>query len=155
MLGGAILLGAAEVAIGGLGSYVLDLGLMFLAGFGAISMMATANTTIQLAVPNELRGRVMAVYTTVFAGSAPIGGVFMGWLAANAGAPAAILFGGATSVVAAFAAIVWYRRLERSGLVHVNRADQPVEATVGVVKPAGPSSAVGGGLTRAPGSARR
>src|SRR5204863_8197466 len=98
-----------------------DLGLMFVAGFAAISMMATANTTIQLSVPDELRGRVMAVYTTVFAGSAPIGGLLMGWLASNAGAPAAILFGGAVSVLAALAGVVWFRRLGRAGPLGVRR----------------------------------
>ena len=41
---------------------------MFFVGLGAIAMAATANTTIQLAVPDQLRGRTMAVYTTVFAG---------------------------------------------------------------------------------------
>ena len=54
--------------MGGSNSYALDLLLMFTAGAGSISMMATANTTLQLAVPDELRGRVMSVYTTVFAG---------------------------------------------------------------------------------------
>ena len=50
-------------------------------GFGAIAMAATANTTIQLAVPDELRGRVISVYTTVFVGSTPLGGLLMGWIA--------------------------------------------------------------------------
>ena len=44
-------------------------------------MAATANTTIQLAVPDGLRGRVMSVYTTIFAGSTPIGGPVMGGIA--------------------------------------------------------------------------
>ena len=44
-------------------------------------MAATANTTMQLAVPDGLRGRVMSVYTTIFAGSTPIGGPMMGGLA--------------------------------------------------------------------------
>ena len=47
-------------------------------------MAATANATIQLTVPDGLRGRVMSVYTTVFAGSVPIGGLAMGALASAA-----------------------------------------------------------------------
>ena len=42
-------------------------------GVGVIGMAATANTVIQLNVPDVLRGRVMSVYTTVFAGSTPVG----------------------------------------------------------------------------------
>ena len=41
-------------------------------------MAATGNATIQLAVPDGLRGRVMSVYTTVFSASIPIGGLVMG-----------------------------------------------------------------------------
>ena len=54
---------------------------MLFVGFGAIAMAATANTTIQLAVPDELRGRVISVYTTVFVGSSPVGALLMGWIA--------------------------------------------------------------------------
>ena len=111
MLIGAIVLGVAEILIGGIASYPVDLVLMFAAGAGAISMMATANTVIQLQVPDELRGRVMSVYTTVFAGTSPIGGLALGALAANAGAPTAIAFGGAVSLVAALIGVAWYRRL--------------------------------------------
>ena len=113
MLIGAIVLGVAEILIGGIANYAVDLVLMFAAGAGAISMMATANTVIQLQVPDELRGRVMSVYTTVFAGTNPIGGLALGALAANAGAPAAIAFGGAVSLVAALIGVAWYRRLPR------------------------------------------
>ena len=51
---------------------------MVIAGAGGIGMAVTANTTIQLHVPDHLRGRVMSVYTTVFAGSVPAGGLIMG-----------------------------------------------------------------------------
>ena len=47
--------------------YAVALVLMVLIGYGGISMAATANATIQLAVPDQLRGRVMSVYTTIFA----------------------------------------------------------------------------------------
>jgi MFS family permease len=108
---GALVLGATEILIGVVGDYPIDLVLMFVAGSGAITMMATANTTIQMTVPDELRGRVMSVYTTVFAGTSPIGGLVLGALAANAGAAAAIAWGGVVSAVAAVVGLVWYRRL--------------------------------------------
>lgn len=113
MLLGGLVLGVAEILIGVIGSYPIDLVLMFVAGSGAITMMATANTAIQMVVPDELRGRVMSVYTTVFAGTSPIGGLLLGALASNAGPAAAIAWGGVVSVGAAIGGLVWYRRLSR------------------------------------------
>ena len=103
---GRLLLGAAVVglAMAGLGlsrSFPLSMGLMFMAGWGMISMAATTNTIIQLTVPDVLRGRVMSVFTTVFAGSTPFGGIFSGALAAMGGAPAALIVGGSIAVLAA------------------------------------------------------
>jgi hypothetical protein len=66
---------------------------MALAGFGAIWMAANGNTLIQATVPDELRGRVISVYTTVFAGSTPIGALFAGFVASRWGAVAALLVG--------------------------------------------------------------
>jgi MFS family permease len=156
MLTGAFALGAAEVVIGGTRSYALDLVLMFLAGMGAISMMATANTVLQLAVPDALRGRVMAVYTTVFAGTTPIGGLLMGWIAATGGASAAILLGGLVSLLAAIAGFVWYRRLEAAGLTTDRMLRKPAQPG-----PAGAASAdskvagTAGGFAQVRGGARR
>ena len=53
-------------------------------------MAANGNTLIQTTVPDELRGRVISVYTTVFAGSTPIGALFAGALASRWGAVAAL-----------------------------------------------------------------
>jgi MFS family permease len=140
MLSGALLLGGAEMAIGFSRSYEADLGLMFLAGAGAITMMATANTTMQLAVPDLLRGRVMSVYTTVFAGASPIGGLSMGAIAASVGADVALFAGGLASFVAGVAGIAWYRRLKASNRIpslvrtsedHGTSGPRVREATVG------------------------
>ena len=60
-------------------------------------MAVTANTTIQLAVPDHLRGRVMSVYTTVFAGSVPAGGLLMGWIASAWGVAVALFVGALAS----------------------------------------------------------
>jgi Bacterial protein of unknown function (DUF894). len=73
-------------------------------------MAATANTTIQLAVPDDLRGRVMSVYTTIFASSAPIGGLMMGAIASGFGPATAIALGGVLSGLVGIAAALWLRR---------------------------------------------
>ena len=113
VIGGA-LLGAFSIAAGAAasssGSLAVPLtGLaLFGAGFGAISMAATANASIQITTPAALRGRVMSVYTTVFAGSTPIGGLATGTVVAAVGATGALEVAGVLAVVAAaFAAYRW------------------------------------------------
>jgi MFS family permease len=54
-------------------------------GFAGIIFATTANTLLQLTVPNELRGRVMSLYILLFAGSTPIGGFLIGSLASRIG----------------------------------------------------------------------
>lgn len=55
----------------------------FLVGVGVAgtTFATTANTSIQLASPDEMRGRVVSLYMLLFAGSTPIGGLIMGLLA--------------------------------------------------------------------------
>jgi MFS family permease len=101
LLVGAATIGIAMVGLGLSTSLPLSLGLMFIAGWGTISMAATCNTLIQLNVPDVLRGRVASVYTTVFAGSTPFGGIFSGGLAQVGGPPAALIVGGTIAVLAA------------------------------------------------------
>jgi MFS family permease len=88
-------------------------------GAGGIVMAATANATIQLAVPDGLRGRVMSVYTTVFSASTPIGGLAAGALATSIGILPTVALGGALTLVTGLGALVWWRRLSRDGLVTV------------------------------------
>jgi MFS family permease len=107
---GALLLGAAEVVLGGSRSYPLSLVAMVFGGVGAISMAATCNTVIQLTVPDQLRGRVMSVYTTVFAGSTPIGGPLMGWVASSFGPAISMTVGGLITGATGLAALAWIRR---------------------------------------------
>jgi MFS family permease len=101
-----LLIGAAAVGLAMIGlafsRFVpLSMILMFVAGWGVIAMAATTNTIIQLTVPDVLRGRVMSVYTTVFAGAVPVGGLFAGGVAAAAGVPAALAVGGVLALLAA------------------------------------------------------
>jgi MFS family permease len=73
----------------------LSSALLFAIGFAATSQMAATNTTVQNRVPDELRGRVMAVYATMFMGVQPIGSLLAGGVARRIGAPRTLaLFGG-------------------------------------------------------------
>lgn len=118
LLAGAFALGALEMVFAGVRFFPLALLAVFGAGTGAIAMTATANAAIQLAVPDALRGRVMSVYTTVFAGSTPVGGLFAGWLASSFGTPTAFAVGGAASALVAIMATVW---VIRSGHLDLKR----------------------------------
>jgi MFS family permease len=65
----------------------LSAAVLFVVGFAATSQMAATNTTVQNRVPDELRGRMMAVYATMFMGVQPIGSLLAGGLAKHIGAP--------------------------------------------------------------------
>jgi len=106
---GALILGAASVALAVTREFPVALGLMVLVGFGSILMAATGNATIQLAVPDHLRGRVMSVYTTVFSASVPIGGLAMGALASSLGVATAIAVGGVLTMLVGLGAFAWGR----------------------------------------------
>ena len=64
------------------------------AGFAMILQMASSNTLIQTMVPDELRGRVMAVYSMMFMGMAPFGALLSGAIAHHVGAPLTVRLGG-------------------------------------------------------------
>lgn len=66
-------------------NFVLAAVLLIALGFAGITFATTANTLLQLTVPNELRGRVMSLYILLFAGSTPIGGFLIGSLSSSIG----------------------------------------------------------------------
>jgi MFS family permease len=52
--------------------------LIFFAGWGIVSFLATGNSFIQHTVPDSLRGRVMSFYALVFLGFMPLGNALIG-----------------------------------------------------------------------------
>ena len=117
----------ATIALAFSGWLLLSVVLMFVVGWGLIAMAATTNTIIQVTTPDALRGRVLSVYTTVFAGSSPMGNVATGIIAARAGISAALVIGGVIAVACAVVVAVWARR--REDVLLRRSPDQP--ATVG------------------------
>jgi MFS family permease len=98
MLGGAASFVVFELILGLTRTPAAAYPLILVIGFSSMVMVNTINVMIQHSVSHELRGRVMSLYVTVFAGSAPIGGFFAGAVAELWGAPAGFLLGGAISV---------------------------------------------------------
>jgi MFS family permease len=70
-------------------------------GYAMMLQMACSNTLIQVMVPDALRGRVMAVYSMMFMGMAPIGALLGGALADQFGAQWTVAVGGVASVAGA------------------------------------------------------
>ncbi|MDW8405998.1 MFS transporter, partial [Chloroflexus sp.] len=73
--------------------------LIGLCGWAGVTTMALTNTLIQLIVPDELRGRVMSVFTLMLIGMSPLGGMLAGSIAE--------LIGDVPLVVAGSAVIGW------------------------------------------------
>lgn len=81
--------------------FFLSLAVIFVVGFAATVQMAATNTIVQNRVPDELRGRVMAVYATMFMGVQPIGSLIAGGVAKRVGAPDTLTIFGLIMLAAA------------------------------------------------------
>jgi MFS family permease len=82
-------------------SFWLSAALLLPVGFSMMVQMASSNTLVQSMVPDNLRGRVMAVYSMMFMGMAPIGALLAGTLAGRLGAPNTVAIGGAICIAGA------------------------------------------------------
>jgi MFS family permease len=92
---------------------VVTVPLLVALGGASIVFTSTANTRLQLLTPPELRGRVMSIYSLLFMGTTPIGGLIIGVLAEQVGVQStvAILAAGCgAGVVAAAIFARWMRR---------------------------------------------
>jgi len=82
-------------------SFWLSAGLLLPVGFCMMLQMSSSNTLIQAMVPDQLRGRVMALYTMMFMGMAPFGSLFAGASAHRLGAPLTVSIGAVACIGAA------------------------------------------------------
>ena len=68
---------------------------------------AVTNTTLQLNSAEEYRGRVLSLYTLLFAGTTPIGGAITGWLADLWGIRLTIGLEAGVCLLAVAVGVVW------------------------------------------------
>ena len=111
MLIGAGVFTGAELLLAPVHDPWLAGALLFVVGAGFTSWSANSNTSMQLAAPDHLRGRIIGLYFYAFNGTASVAGLFVGWLCAQGGTELAFAIAGVVGLAATFGAAV--RLVER------------------------------------------
>jgi MFS family permease len=93
--------GASLIGVGLSHWYWLSLLIMVATGIGFMVHLAASNTLIQTLVREEMRGRVMALYTTAFLGMATFGSLLAGAVAGLIGAPKTLMVAGMICILGA------------------------------------------------------
>jgi MFS family permease len=109
----ALVQGVATALLAAAGSVRTAAALLLIMGFCGILFMAGSNTTLQLTVPDELRGRVMSLYTFVFAGVTPFGSLLVGAIAEKFGIRTSLVVASTAGVVSVLALLLWWNGRER------------------------------------------
>jgi len=107
-------------------TYWLSLLLMFCAGFGMMTNMASCNTLLQTISDEDKRGRVVSLYVMAFVGMAPFGSLASGWVSSRIGAQRTLLMCG----IACFMGALNFAR----GQAYFREATRPVFIKKGLIK---------------------
>jgi MFS family permease len=102
--GAALAFGLLAGLAAAMPSLALEVPIVALLGASAVTFAAAINSSLQLAVEPQMRGRVMALYSVVFLGSTPIGAPLAGWLSEAYDPRAALLLAASSGLAAAWAA---------------------------------------------------
>ncbi|HLY18769.1 MAG TPA: MFS transporter [Bryobacteraceae bacterium] len=97
----ALLLGAGFCVFAWSNNFYFSLAIMPLIGYSVMRQMASANTLIQTMIPDEFRGRIMALYSMTVVGLGPFGSLAAGAMAKAFGARLTVLAGGLLAIAAA------------------------------------------------------
>jgi MFS family permease len=120
----AIGFGVAEIVAGLLPSYLAFAIFCPVIGFCTLTLLNSANATMQLESAPAIRGRVMALYMTIVMGGTPIGSPIIGWVGQHLGARWTLVLGGVLTIAGVALALAVYARLQggvRSVLTGVER----------------------------------
>jgi len=111
--GAALGFGAAEMVAGLMPTYVAFALMCPLIGLFTLTMLNSANATMQLESEPALRGRVMALYMTIVMGGTPIGSPIIGWVGQQFGARWTLLGGGTLTILGVVLAVALFARPAR------------------------------------------
>jgi len=96
-----------QLLIAPLRSTEIVLALLFVAGIFFTTWSSNANSLVQLAAPDHLRGRLIGIYFFAFAGTGTAGGILSGWLTAAGGTELAFAVAGVVGLSVSL--YVWLR----------------------------------------------
>jgi MFS family permease len=88
--------GVALIALGLAPVAILGAAALFVAGAGYLGISSTLNTTVQLQVTEQMRGKVLALYVIILTLGMPLGSLLQGWLVDLIGVQATVIAAGAT-----------------------------------------------------------
>jgi len=108
ILAGALTVSVMVFALGFASVFAVAAVFAFLGGAGMIVFSTASNSFVQVLVPDELRGRVMAIYSMLFAGTSPAGALLVGGVMDLWGPRAGFLVGGSCGLIAV-AGVSWWR----------------------------------------------
>jgi predicted MFS family arabinose efflux permease len=111
-LGGVWLFALALFAFSFARNFNVALAFLFVAGFGMLLFFSTTNTVLQTIVPDEMRGRVMGVWSLIFGAMIPLGSLEAGAVANWLGTPFALGFGAIVCAISALVALLAIHRRE-------------------------------------------
>jgi len=123
IIGGGLIFVTFELLLGATRSVEPAYLWVIFIGLSSMLMINTINVTVQYGVPDQLRGRVMSLYVTVFAGSSPIGGLFAGGVAQLWGAPAGFVLGALFSLL--FLGLAGWQLISKVTMPLLLEAPQP------------------------------
>ena len=109
----AVAISAATLSLAVVRQFWVAAAVLLAVGFCHTLFLSSCNTTLQVAAPGELRGRVMSLYAFVFAGVAPIGSFFVGSVAQAFGVPAAYAASGVLGLLGVAALTLRWRLRHR------------------------------------------
>ena len=92
-------------------NYYLAFLFFIFAGFCMTTALSSSNTTLQLNSPDELRGRIMSVYSLVVGGTAPIGSLYSGAMCERFGVSTTFVVNGTVGLIVMTALIIYRQRL--------------------------------------------
>lgn len=99
LLRSAIMVSMTLILISFTRTYYYTAILLVITGIFNIWFSTTANSTLQITTEDAYRGRVMSVYSLVFAGASPIGNMFAGITSDMFGANTSFLLSGVLTIV--------------------------------------------------------
>ena len=110
LYGSVLVFAVLEILVGLMPTWPTFLIMLVPTGLALMTFTTAANSTMQLGVSGEMRGRVMSLYMLVFMGTNPIASPFVGWLAQTFGARSSIVVGGMVALLTV-AAVIAYPRI--------------------------------------------